>query len=111
MKKILFVTVLASVSLVAASSGKFTPIDGASLYKQKCSLCHGEQGRKVPVGASVLAGRDAVELALAIRGYRDQYEDVGAYTKTKESRVMYDQTSNLSNKQIGALAKYISTLK
>ena len=118
MKKILFIALLVSVSLVAADgeqdnkSGVFLSVDGAVVYKQKCALCHGKKGQKVPSGAvGVLAGRDAVRLALEIRAYRDQDKDVGAYTMHKSSQVMKDATSGLSDKKIGALAKYISSLK
>jgi cytochrome c553 len=116
MKKILLTALFVSVSLIAADSapvkklGAFLPIDGAALYQKNCAICHGKDGRKVPEGASTLAGRDAVRLALRIRSYRDQYEGVGSYTLKKDSRIMYDETSKLSDKEISALAKYISGL-
>ena len=120
MKKIILSALLASVSLIAADSapveksGAFLPIDGAAHYKQHCAICHGEKGENTPRGGAVpLAGTDAVKLALDIRAYRNQgdSENVGAYTMNKDSRVMYDATSGLSNKEIVALAKYISSLK
>ncbi len=118
MKKILLTALLASVSLIAADSapakktGVFLPIDGPALYSKHCASCHGEDGRKVPSPeASVLAGRDAVRLALKIRAYRDQDGRVGTFTMHKVSRLMYDQTSRLSDKQISALARYISGLE
>jgi len=118
MKKILITALLASVSLMAANSGEgkksgaFSSIDGAALYKQQCSLCHGEKGQKIPSGATgVLAGRDAVRLALEIRSYRDQDKGVGTYTMHKSSQVMKDETSSLSDKEVSALAKYINSMK
>jgi cytochrome c553 len=117
MKKILLGALFASVSLIAADSvpvkkqGAFLPINGATLYNQNCAICHGKDGRKVPSkAASSLAGRDAVRLALRIRAYRDQDSRIGTYTMHKESQVMKDQTSKLSDKEISALAKYISSL-
>ncbi len=113
MKKIILSALLASVSLMAAD-GAFLPIDGAAHYKQHCAICHGEKGENTPRGGAVpLAGTDVVKLALEIRAYRDQgeSENVGAYTMNKDSRVMYDATSGLSDKEIIALAKYISNLK
>jgi len=117
MKKILLIALCASVGLVAADSvpakksGAFLPISGAAIYNKNCALCHGEDGRKVPEGASILAGRDAVRLALRIRSYRDQGVGVGSYTMKRDSRIMYDQTSKLSDKEVSAIAKYISGLE
>ena len=117
MKKIVFVALLATLSLVASDStpakeaGAFLPIDGAALYSKSCAICHGQDAKKVPGAASVLAGRDAVRLALRIRAYRDQDTRVGTYTMHKDSRIMKDQTSKLSDKEISALARYISGLE
>lgn len=106
---------LASASLMAAEGVKANTkveADGAKIYKQRCSLCHGATGKDVPDKAvGPLAGRDATELALKIRSYRDQDSDVGSYTMHKDSQVMKDATSNLSTEQIVALAKYINSLK
>jgi cytochrome c553 len=118
MKKILLTALFVSVSLIAADSapvkklGAFLPIDGAAIYQKSCAICHGEDGRKVPSeAASVLAGRDAVRMALRIRSYRDQDSTIGTYTMNKASRIMKDQTSKLSDKEVSAVAKYISGLE
>ena len=114
MKKLILSALLASVSLMAAESvsGAFKPINGESLYQKHCAICHGEKAEKSPLeGVSPLAGWDAVKLALTIRDYRDQNERTGAYTLHKNSRVMKDATVGLSQNEIVALAKYISSLK
>lgn len=118
MKKILFTVLLTSMSLLAADNAKvvtsdeFTPASGPELYQQNCALCHGKDGRKVPTGASsILAGRDAVRLALTIRSYRDQDNDIGAYTMHKSNQIMKDQTVKYSDRQIGSMARYISGLE
>ena len=120
MKKIILAMLFISGSLIAVdsvnekSSGSFSSadIDGAALYKQRCSVCHGEKATKSPkTGVAALAGRDVTRLALKIRAYRDQDKDIGSYTMHKDSRVMKDSTSNLSREQIVALAKYIGGLK
>ena len=103
MKKIMIVLLLASMSLMAA--------DGAKLYEKHCAACHGEKAQKSPHSGPSLAGMDATELALTIRGYRDQDERVGAYTMHKSSQMMKDSTSSLNRDMIVALAKYISELK
>ena len=119
MKNIILAVLLASGSLMAAESvqadksGSFSSkgIDGAAIYKQRCSTCHGEKATKSPeTGVAALAGMDATRLALRIRAYRDQDNEVGSYTMHKNSRVMKDSTDDLSREQIVALAKYISAL-
>ncbi len=119
MKNIIIAALLASASLVAAdsvkadNSGSFssTAVDGATIYKQRCSTCHGEKATKSPeTKVPALAGRDATMLALRIRAYREQDSDVGSYTMRQASQVMRDATKALSDRQIGALAKYISSL-
>jgi|GEM_PF-2501904 len=120
MKSIIIAALLAGSSLMAAdsvkadNSGSFSSkaIDGAAIYKKHCVVCHGEKAEKSPeTGIAPLAGRDATRLALTIRAYRDQDKGVGTYTMHKSSRVMYDSTDDLSDRQIGILAKYISGLK
>jgi cytochrome c553 len=120
MKNIIIIALLISGSLMAEDSvkgnksGSFSSAktDGAALYKKRCSVCHGEKATKSPKSdIPALAGRDATRLALKIRSYRDQDNEVGTYTMHKSSRVMKDSTSSLSREQIVALAKYISALK
>ena len=118
MRNIIIATLLVSGSLMAADSiqasktGGFAEfIDGAAFYKQHCSKCHGEKGEKSPEGSAPLAGRDPTILALTIRAYRDQNNELGAYTMHKSSQLMYDSTDDISDKHIGALAKYISSLQ
>lgn len=103
MKKIIIMLLVASISLMAA--------DGAKLYEQRCSLCHGEKGQKITrEGVSALAGRDAIVLALTIRAYRDQDSRFAPYSMHKSSQIMKDSTSGLTRDMIVAIAKYISEL-
>ena len=119
MRSIIIAALLAGSSLMAADSvqanksGSFSSkdIDAAAIYKQRCATCHGEKATKSPeTGVAALAGMDATRLALRIRAYRDQDNEVGSYTMHKNSRVMKDSTDDLSREQIVALAKYISAL-
>ena len=112
-------TLLASASLMAADNAQtnkagafpLSPIDAAALYKHECAVCHGEKATKNPeMGVAALAGMDVTRLALRIRAYRDQDNEVGSYTMRKNSQVMKQATDNLSREQIVALAKYISAL-
>ena len=109
MKRIIMTVLLASTSLMAAESVK---MDGAKLYKQNCAICHGAEGKKVPKGGvDILAGKDATKLARSIRAYKDQDNEVGAYTMNKNSQVMKDATYELSREQIVAIATYLSEVK
>ncbi len=119
MKSIIIAALLAGGSLMAADSvqanksGSFSSkdIDAAAIYKQRCATCHGEKATKSPeTGVAALAGMDATRLALRIRAYRDQDNEVGTYTMHKTSDAMKNSTVKLSDRQIGALAKYISSL-
>ncbi len=115
MKKIILSALLASASLMAAESvqtNNSNAMDGAKLYKQNCAVCHGKEGKKVPKGGvDILAGKDATKLARTIRAYKDQDNEVGAYTMKKSSQVMKDATYELSREQIVAIATYLSELK
>jgi len=118
MKNIIVSALLLSSSLMAAdnvqvnNTNSFAKnIDGAAYYKQHCALCHGVDGTKSPAaGIAPLAGRDATRLALRIRAYRDQDNELGAYTMHKSSEIMKVETVNVSDRHIEALAKYISSL-
>jgi len=119
MRSIIIAALLAGSSLMAAesakvdNSGSFSSknVDGAALYKQSCAVCHGAKATKSPeTDVPALAGRDATRLALRIRAYRDQDNEVGTYTMHKTSDAMKNSTVKLSDRQIGALAKYISSL-
>jgi cytochrome c553 len=82
-----------------------------NFIKKKCAVCHGEKATASPKeGIIALAGMDPTRLALRIRAYRDQDNEVGSYTMHKSSQVMKQATENLSREQIVALAKYISSL-
>ena len=118
MRNIIIATLLLSGSLMAADSAKAsstggfaTSIDGAAFYKQHCAKCHGERGEESPAKTAPLAGRDPTILALTIRAYRDQSNEHEAYTMHKSSQMMKEATVNLSDRHIGALAKYISSLQ
>ena len=118
MKKIISAVLFTSISLIAADNAKvvksdgFEPTNGAEIYQQHCSLCHGTDGRKVPAGASsILAGRDAEKLARTIKAYRDQDSRLGMYDMHKSSELMQQETVEFSDSQIGAIAKYISELE
>ena len=120
MKNIIIAVLLASGSLMAAESvaasesgsSSATGVDGAKFYKKRCSVCHGEKGKKADLkGMIPLAGMDATKLARTVRAYRDQEERHGAYAIYKTNEVMREATYSISNEQISAIATYLSGLK
>ncbi|MDD2369342.1 MAG: c-type cytochrome [Sulfuricurvum sp.] len=80
-------------------------IDGGTLFGQKCSACHGSKAEKSALGKSqIIAGWKEDQVKNALKGYQD-----GSYGKEMKA-VMQGQAKALSDAQIDALAKYISTL-
>ena len=48
MKSILRLVVIAAVACLAvAAVGKADEVDGAALFKQRCSMCHGQDGKGI----------------------------------------------------------------
>ncbi len=79
--------------------------DGADLYK-KCASCHGTLGEKQALGKSkVINEMTQEDLVTALKGYQD-----GSYGASMKA-LMKGQVAKLNNKDIDALAHYISTMK
>jgi len=78
--------------------------DGKELYA-KCVGCHGADGAKVPMGVGKpVKGMSEDEAFKALSGYK-------AMTYGGERKnIMESQVKNLSDEDMKALAKYISTL-
>jgi len=88
-----------------ASNTETNNVDGAKLFVA-CAGCHGANGEKKALGKSkVITGWEASKVVTALKGYKD-----GTYGGAMKA-VMKGQASKLSDAEIDALAKYISTLK
>lgn len=80
-------------------------IDAAKLYV-KCAGCHGQKGTMKALGKSgIIAGKSKDELIKLIKGYK-----AGTLNQYGMGAVMKGQVGNLSDKEIEALAEYISKL-
>jgi len=110
----------ASMSLMASENKSIKNLstfaskkmDGKKLYQKRCALCHGKKAQKSPLrNTPPLAGRDASILARLTITYRDQDNRHGTeHTANRESQIMLEATSSLSNQHISAIATYISGL-
>ncbi len=78
--------------------------DGSKLYA-KCISCHGQNGEKVALGKSkIIQGWDENQIYTSLKGYQD-----GTYGGAMQG-VMKAQVSNMSDTELQALAKYITSL-
>ena len=89
---------------VVSKKSPVVALDGSKLF-QKCTACHGMHAEKKALNKShVIKGWSSVSVIKAINDYKD-----GSYGSSMKS-VMKAQVSKLSQEEVKALAKYISTL-
>lgn len=99
MKKIILTLFFASMTLLFA--------DGASLYSDRCAVCHGDDGSMSAMRKSrAIAGMDSQQIESDLREYR-----TGKLNRYGMAGVMRAQVVSFSDEQIKEVAKYISTLK
>jgi len=111
MKKVIFVALLAGVSLLAAESTTNT-VDGATRYMQKCSVCHGAKADETPIkNMKPIAGMDAQKVASILVNYQNDASQDDQRIAHGYSQEMVNSTVYLSRKDIDAIAVYVSTLK
>ena len=82
-----------------------TAVDATALFAQKCASCHGGKAEKSALNKSqIIAGWKDTQIKDALKGYQ-----AGTYGKEMKG-LMQGQAKGLSDAQIDALAKYVSTL-
>lgn len=80
--------------------------DGASLYQERCSTCHGADGQqKAMRKANPVAGMSTEEVSKNLNGYKD-----GSLNKYGMAGLMRAQVKSYTQEQIQMVSKYISTL-
>ena len=81
-----------------AVSGSPATADGKTLYNSKCTVCHGEDGKKGVMGAADLSGSTVNEegAALIIKNGKNAMTAFGG---------------QLSDEEISAVVKYVLTLR
>ena len=97
LKKNLFIFLLLSSSLLA--------IDGVAIYS-KCAKCHGENGKHPAFGKSAKIAGWKMEQTVAVLNI---FKHMSKFDKF--ARVMNRHVAKLSEKEIEAVAEYISKLK
>jgi cytochrome c553 len=89
---------------IASAIAPESTVDGKSVYKA-CASCHGVTAQNKALNKSqIIQGWESTKIISALNGYKD-----GSYGSSMKG-VMKAQVSKLSDKEIKAVAKYISTL-
>ena len=105
MKTINISSIMKSLLLAGVVLGSSSAMADATLFK-KCSACHGQHAEKKALGKSkVINTFTSEQIVTALHGYKD-----GTYGGAMKG-LMKGQVSNLSDKEIDSLGKYIPTLK
>lgn len=114
--------IAAYFSSQAASGGQTDPalLDlGQKVYRAgvadrnvpACSACHSPTGKgNAPAGFPALAGQHAEYIATQLKMYRKGYEDETGRTNDGDAKIMRTTAFGLSDKEIEAVASYISGL-
>src|SRR5215475_6981926 len=90
-------------------AGSGTAAQGAKLYAERCSACHGDNGKGTEFGAAVVGGppRASLDGGKTIRNYWPYATTLFDFIR----RAMpYPQPNSLSNDEVYALAAYILSL-
>src|SRR2546421_5526595 len=86
--------------------GSGTAAQGAKLYAEKCSACHGDNGRGTEFGSAVVGGppRASLDGGKTIRNYWPYATTLFDYVR----RAMpFTQPNSLTNEEVYALTAYI----
>ena len=107
MKFTRFVSIMLAVALaLAASTCAFAQDDAAALYKSKCQVCHGADGKGDTPVAKKLGVKDFHDPEVAKQSDAQLFELV---KKGKDKMPAYD--GKLTDDQIKQLVKFVRSLK
>jgi len=80
--------------------------DGASLYQEKCSVCHGVDGKqKAMRKTNPIANMSEAKIARDLKAYKN-----GTLNRYGMAGLMRAQVKSYTEEQINMLSKYIPTL-
>src|ERR1700746_3527105 len=97
---------LAAAFLFAFSTNSFAQDDAAALYKSKCQVCHGADGKGDTPAGQKLGAKDSHSPEVA---KMSDAELIEAVKKGKNKMQGYE--GKLTDDQIKSLVKYIRSLK
>ncbi len=102
MKSICIIAVLALLVAAPLSLWSAQDVDGAQVFKTKCSACHGANGE----------GKPAMKMP-AVKGTSMTVEKLVTYLTKGESgkKIHTNPVNGLSEEQAKAVAEYVKTLK
>ena len=105
MKQLLIRLALVVALLALGAAGAYAQDDAAALYKSKCQVCHGADGKGSAAG-----------LKLGVKDFHSpevaKQSDDELFKATKEGKgKMPKYDGKLTDDQIKSLVKYIRTLK
>lgn len=107
MKFTRFVSIMLAVALaLGASTCAFAQDDAAAIYKSKCQVCHGEDGKGDTPVAKKLGVKDFHDPEVAKQSDAQLFDLV---KKGKDKMPAYD--GKLTDDQIKQLVKFIRSLK
>ncbi|HLW51553.1 MAG TPA: cytochrome c [Candidatus Angelobacter sp.] len=105
MKQLLMRSMMLAAILGLTAVGAFAQDDAAALYKSKCQMCHGADGKGSPAGQK-MGAKDFHSPEVAKMSDKEFFD----ITKNgKDKMPKYD--GKLTDDQIQALVKYIRSLK
>lgn len=105
MKQLLIRSLMFSAILGVATLGAFAQDDAAALYKSKCSVCHGPDGKGSAAGQK-MGVKDFQSPEIAKMSDQEMFDIT---KKGKDKMPKYD--GKLTDDQIKSLVKYIRSLK
>lgn len=105
MRQLLIRTLMFSAILSVAALGAFAQDDAAALYKSKCAVCHGADGKGSAAGQK-MGVKDFQSPEVAKISDEEMFE----ITKNGKNK-MPKYAGKLTDDQIKGLVKYIRSLK
>jgi cytochrome c6 len=106
MRQLLIRTAVITALLTLSAAGAFAQDDAAALYKSKCQVCHGPDGKGDTAAGKKLGVKDFHAPEVAKMSDAELFDIT---KKGKEKMPSYDK--KLTDDQIKDLIKYIRSLK
>jgi cytochrome c6 len=100
------ISMLALALLLVAAVPAVAADDAAALYKSKCQVCHGADGKGSPTGQK-MGAKDFQSPEVA----KQSDAELIKVTKEGKGKTMPKYDGKLTDDQIKALVKYIRSLK